>query len=50
MLSALAAKIKCLAESNKTRTDRKATKRRLHPGYFIPRSADQDRVSHDLPC
>ena len=27
----LAAKIKCLAESNRTRTENKATNKRLHP-------------------
>ena len=33
----LAAKIKCLAESNRTRTESKATNKRLHPRH--PRSA-----------
>jgi hypothetical protein len=32
----LAAKIKCLAESNRTHTDSKATNKRLHPGHPPP--------------
>ena len=45
--AAMAAKNKCLADSNKTRAENKATNRRLHPGQYPPvvRMRTRDRVS-----
>ena len=42
----LAAKNKCLADSNKTRAENKATNKRLHPGQYPPVVVQtRDRVS-----
>jgi hypothetical protein len=45
--AAMAAENKCLADSNKTRAENKATNKRLHPGQYPPvvRMHTRDRVS-----